>query len=328
MYSGWYYNSRLAENGRWVAYGNSDTSYSTDLLKNKLIGASRRADRSEPLLMVYAPFGVHRQGSSDPIPARRHKGLCANRTWPTAANFNAYDEVSEPPWMAASPAQNPVTMLRWRRAICETLRSIDEGVIAVIHELEAQKRLANTYIVFTSDNGYHLGEHRLNEKGDLYEEAVRVPFLVAGPDVVPGVDERLTSNIDLAPTFLDWARVPAPEGFFDGRSFIASARGYSFDNPDAVLLLGCRTTLHASGGGGKCGGYPAYTGMPWGLRTQRYKYIEYEDGSRQLFDLATDPYELHNLGSNPQYQVLMRAWHERMRALDGPTTFPAPPAPP
>jgi arylsulfatase A-like enzyme len=152
--------------------------------------------------------------------------------------------------------------------------------------------------MYVSDNGYAFGEHRLRGKGHLFEESVRVPLLVRGPGIRAGRTSRLTNNIDLTPTILDWAGVAAPPGFPDGRSFAAHVRGEPSDDPTEVLFHGCRTGRDSDR---SCGGSPEHMGKAWAVRTDRYKYIEYEDGSVQLFDLHDDPCELTNLAPDAQH---------------------------
>jgi arylsulfatase A-like enzyme len=259
-----YYNYSLVERGLSVRYGIQPDDYSTDVLTRKVVDAIATADRDRPLLVAFAPNAPHRAGLLDPIPAPRHAGACAATEFALPANFNARDLVSEPPWMAAELPKSAATAIRMRRATCETLRAVDDAVSAIFDELARVGRLKNTYIVVTSDNGYQFGEHRLLEKGDLYEPSIRVPLLVRGPRVRAGRDIRLTSNIDLAPTFLDWANVRPPAGFFDGTSFAASARGAKVAGPAAVLLRGCRTGGTPSTGGAACGGHDGNMGKNWG----------------------------------------------------------------
>ena len=161
------------------------------------------AAAAAPLLAPFAPNAPHRAGLLDPIPAPRDRGVCADTAFPLPANFNAHDQVSEPGWMAGESPKSAATAVRMRRATCETLRGVDDAISAILDALRGTGRLDNTYVVVTSDNGYHFGEHRLLEKGDLYDESIRVPLLVRGPGVTAANDGRLTSNIDLAPTFLD-----------------------------------------------------------------------------------------------------------------------------
>jgi arylsulfatase A-like enzyme len=312
-----YYDYTLVENGRSVRYGIQPDDYSTDVFARKVVHAIAVAKRDQPLLVEFAPYAPHRDGVLDATPAPRHVGACAAAEFPRPANFNVYDRVSEPAWMAGELPKVEETVVRMRRATCETLRAVDEAVTAIFDALARAGRLANTYVVVTSDNGYHLGEHRLFSKGDLYEESIRVPLLVRGPGVRPASDARLTSNIDLAPTFLDWARVKPPGHFFDGSSFAASARDAKIAGPAAVLLRGCRTGGAPTTGGGACGSHFTNMGKNWGLRTARYKYVEYRDGYRQLFDLVADPGEVRNLAPNPAYAATIVQLHKRLVALRG-----------
>ena len=133
--------------------------------------------------------------------------------------------MSEPAWLASQPQWKAAGQIEARQKTCESLRSVDDGVSSLITELGSLGRLPNTYVVLMSDNGYEFGEHSLVGKGDLFEESVRVPLIVRGPGVVPGSIDRLTSNIDLVPTFVAWAKTSAPKGFFDGVSWAANARG-------------------------------------------------------------------------------------------------------
>ncbi len=309
-----YYDYTVIENGKRVEYGSTDSDYSTDVLRNKIIAASRAAHPSRPVLLDFAPDAPHITGFDLPIPARRHIGTCASRDFSLAASFNAYDTVSEPTWMAGQPLRDANAQIEMQRETCETLRGVDEAVMTILKELERQGRPANTYVVYTSDNRVHYGEHRLVGKGDLYDEAIRVPLLVSGPGVKAGTDRRLTSNIDLAPTFLEWARVPPPANFFDGTSFAASALGVAKPGPTGVLLRGCRTfgtpTAFTA-----CGASETDMGKNWGLRTARYKYVEYPNGEKQLFDIVADPLELTNLAPNPAFAATMAALHKKIVAL-------------
>jgi arylsulfatase A-like enzyme len=310
-----YYNYDLIENGKRVHYGIQPGDYSTDVLAQKVVTSIAAAPPDRPVLVEFAPNAPHRAGFLDPTPAPRHIGSCAATPFPLPANFNARDLVSEPAWMAPEAPKSAATVVRMRRATCETLRAVDEAVTAVFGALKRAGRLANTYVIVTSDNGYQFGEHRLLEKGDLYEPAVRVPLLVRGPGVRAGTDHRLTSNIDLAPTFLDWAKVSPPADFFDGTSFAASARGAKVAGPGAVLLRGCRTGGTPDNGGSACGGHPGNMGKNWGLRTARFKYVVYPGGYRQLFDLVKDPGEVRNLAPNPKYAAKIVALHKQLVAL-------------
>ena len=312
----WYYDYTLVENGKDVKYGGAPADYSTDVLSGKIIAASKAASPARPELLDFAPNAPHRAGLLNPTPAPRDIGVCANTVFPTPPSFNAYDTVSEPTWMAGELPKDPTIIHGLEQSMCETLRGVDDAVTAIFKELSREGRLANTYVVLTSDNGYHFGEHRLLEKGDLYDESIRVPLLVTGPGVVARNDARLTSNIDLAPTFLDWAGVTPPKNFFDGTSFAAAARGTAKSGPTAVLLKGCRTEAPPAGTGA-CGGYATNMGVTWGLRTATYAFVEYADGEKQLFNVVTDPYEMTNLAPDPAYAATITSLHNRIIAMGG-----------
>ncbi len=311
-----YYNYVFNRNGTRVSHGAAPSDYSTDVWTSEARRFLSHTDPAKPFFLEVAYNAPHRASTGDPVPAPRDVGSCANVPFPVPPSFNADDKNSEPAWLKAEPRVGLYDMARQRRATCETLRAVDDGVVAIMNQLALAGRLANTYVVIMSDNGYEFGEHKLFGKGDLSEESVRVPLMVRGPGVVPGTTARLTSNVDLAPTFVEWAGAQAPTGFFDGASWAATARGDPrATQPGEVLLRGCRSgrdmTPHP------CGGYPVDMGMNWGLRTANYEYVEYPNGERQLFDVVHDPYEMSNLASDPATLGIRQYLHSRIVARRG-----------
>ena len=307
-----YYDYKLNENGHLVSYGSAPKDYRTDVLTDKVRRFIRTTKQSQPFFVYLAPNAPHTDSKGRVVPAEQDRQACAGRTFPNPPNFNAYDSISEPPWMSAEQPRPAFNMAIARATTCHTLQGVDRAVTSIVDELKRTGRLQNTYIVFTSDNGYAFGEHRLVGKGDLYEASVRVPLLVRGPTVRPGTVDRLTSNVDFVPSILDWARVRAPRHFIDGTSFAADLRRDPGRDPQEVLLRGCRTQR---GPEDDCGGYPSNMGFNWGLRTATHKYIEYPDGYVQLFDLTTDPWELTNLASDPAQAALVADLHARLERL-------------
>jgi N-acetylglucosamine-6-sulfatase len=168
-------------------------------------------------------------------------------------------------------------MRRWYRQRLRSLQSVDQAVAKAVRVLREQGVLRNTLIVFTSDNGFLLGEHRFATKNVPYEEAMQVPLLMRGPGVTRGVVTTKTATmIDLAPTFLDIAGVGGRSAM-DGRSLFTT-----------LLRRGYRKTLIQAGVGDR----------PWmyrGVRTPRWTYVRYADGFEELYDRRRDPYQLHNL---------------------------------
>jgi len=193
----------------------------------------------------------------------------------------------------------------------------------IVNTLQRTNQLDNTYIVFSSDNGFHLGEHRLPAgKQTPYDEDIRVPLVVRGPGVPAGrTVSDFVSEIDLAPTFADLANASVPD-FVDGASFAADLRSgaASADLPPDALIEHFSTAADDATGntpneepdddahppiaGAPTRGPSAPVAVPFtsvlipsyhALRTPDYLYAEYSTGERQLYDLRADPYELHNI---------------------------------
>ena len=161
------------------------------------------------------------------------------------------------------------------------LQAVDDMVEGVVNALAETGRLENTYIFFTSDNGFLLGEHGLVGKGAPYEEAIRVPLAVRGPSIRAGsTTDRITLNIDLAPTFADLAGASLPT-FIDGRSlrplFASDAATWRTAFLGEFWNKGDTKTYKA-------------------IRTaSAVKYVEYEKkGKKELYNLNDDPYELES----------------------------------
>jgi len=163
--------------------------------------------------------------------------------------------------------------------------AVVDSVVAIVDALRAAGALDRTVLVFTSDNGLHIGQHRL-EAGKLtgFEEDLRVPLLVRGPDVPAGrTIDHLTVNTDFAPTFAELAGAAAPD-FVDGRSLVPLLHA---GPPPADRWR--RGFLIENGPVG-----PARTYQ--GVHTKRWAYIEYPVlNERELYDVEHDPYELHNV---------------------------------
>jgi arylsulfatase A-like enzyme len=199
--------------------------------------------------------------------------------------------------------------------------AVDEMVGSLVEELEDTGELENTYIFFTSDNGYHLGEHRIRQgKKTPYEETVRVPLFIRGPGVPAGstVDDLVLNN-DFAPTFAELAGVKFSA---DGRSLLPLLGG---EEPaswrSSVLLeafLDGKSAREASDeveddeeGASQDGDESSRMDRTAfrSVRTDTHKYVEHENGEKELYDLDADPYELENV-----YQTADPALIEDLKA--------------
>jgi arylsulfatase A-like enzyme len=177
------------------------------------------------------------------------------------------------------------------------MRAVEEMMATVLRALNDTGRLGNTYLIFTSDNGLLMGQHRYPaRKNNFYEEASRVPLMVRGPGIQPRTDDRLVLSIDLAPTLLELAGTPVPASV-DGRSLVPLLHGA----PPASW----RTDILIEAGSPAPG---------FGLRTPDWSYIENTTEEIELYDMRRDPWQLESLhrGAEPS---LLQSLHERVRAL-------------
>ena len=191
------------------------------------------------------------------------------------------------------------------RARIRSLQAVDEQVRDIVGTLSEVGELDNTYIVFASDNGFLLGEHRLIEKNYLYEEALNVPILVRVPDTTGGrVVSAPVTLTDLAPTFVDLADA-TPRRVMDGTSIVPILNGTARGWRDTQLIQT---------------GYAHYgPGPSWkmrGVRTNRYTYgRNMLTGREQLFDRKKDKFEMTNRATLPAYRPVVRALRSRLRNL-------------
>jgi len=323
-YAGFGYS--LNENGRLSEFGREANDYLTDVLlkrARKFIAAATH--RATPFFLVVATYAPHRPQ----IPAPRHLGHFANLQAPRTASFDEADVSDKPAWVRRLPrldATEQRNLDRFFRRRMESLLAVDELVGGLIQMLERRGALDQTYIVFTSDNGYHLGQHRLPAgKYSAYEEDIRVPLLVRGPGVAPGSTvDALVENIDFAPTFAEIAGAHLRHAV-DGRSLLPwlTGKGRAESWRSAVFLeqFSFREDAPAPGSANEPvgdGGVTRSDRSPpfFGLRTTTHKYIEYGDGEREYYDLARDPGELDNLAASLPADLQARL-SERVRKLAG-----------
>ena len=183
---------------------------------------------------------------------------------------------------------------------------VDEQVGAVLEDLADRGLEKKTLIIFLSDNGYHLGNHGVGNKLLMYEESVRVPFIVSYPEVIERgrVIDELVSSLDVMPTILDFAGVPIPEGL-EGKTL-------------RPLLMNKQNRLREEVFSEACG----VAGLGIGhrmVRTRRWKYMLSDVNEEALFDLESDPYELNDLlddpGARPQLERMRKslaAWMDHV----------------
>ena len=287
--------------------GAPDGVHTNDFVTTRTLGRIRDyAPGRRPFFIwssYVAPHDMVRGGAmGPPVPATRHRGTMAGVV-PFSEAKPSYEEVGAPraaralvrDSSACSPgrrsvvrAARPATVREVNQGRVESLKSVDEGVVRTVRRLRRLGELARTIIVFTSDNGYLLGEHGLIGKNSYYEESLRVPLLARGPGVAVGQPAKGAMTTDIAPSLAHLAGV-VPERVVDGRVDLFAADG----GWDSVLI--------------QAGGVTT----PWlwrGVRTARWSYVERDNGTVRLFDRDADPYQLQNLaGRLPSVEDSLRA---------------------
>lgn len=334
-----YFDYRLNENGRIVTYGAAARDYLTDVMSRKANAFVRQAaaGTGTPFFMYIAPYAPH--GPATPAP--RHEGSFPNANAPRTPSFDEEDMSDKPAWLQSHP---PLTarqidqideLARKRR---QSMLAVEDLLAGLIATLESTGQLSRTYIFFSSDNGFHQGQHRLKSgKNTAFEEDIQVPLVVRGPGVPAGaVRRQLSVNIDLAPTFAELAGAATPD-FVDGRSLVSliGADPPPNDSWRQALLLehGFPDETPASPAAidedGEEDADPSAQAEPpraapvfQGLRTaSRLTYVEYVTGERELYDLTTDPHQLQN-GYNtadPALIARLAAWLNVLRGCAGAT---------
>jgi N-acetylglucosamine-6-sulfatase len=280
------------DQGTQVRYDPSEHPYE-DVLRHKALAWLKNRDRSKPFLAVLATHAPH----TPAIPAPRHAALFPEARLPKPPSFDEKDVSDKNRWIRRRSLLSRAEMDDMERLHRERLRvmeGVDEMLKAALLELREEGKLSDTYVFFTSDNGFHFGEHRFHAgKQTPYQEDVAVPMIVRGPGVAEGVArDQIVLDQDLGPTFAEIAGAQTP-GFVDGRSFlpVLGASPPSSSRWRSAFLI---NSPHTDKRGW-------LKGMPTNLaiRTPRYEYIDYLRGKSELYDMARDPYQTHSLMANP-----------------------------
>lgn len=289
-----YFNYALNENGTLVHYGGAAADYKTDVYADKAVAAidARAAlgPGADPFFLFVGFTAPHLPAN----PAPRHAGRFRRVGVPRPASFNEANVSDKPRFIRRMKRLTPRKVRRVTANHRNQLRSLlaaDQAVGRIVDELQATDQLADTYVIFTSDNGFFTGEHRIPKGKYLpYEPSLRVPLIISGPGLPAGArSEELVSNVDLAPTILEVAGGTATVPV-DGRSLLPFARrpGKRSDRP---IFIEANTVDDPS------------PGLPYvGLRTQRWKYVKYRTGEQELYDLRRDPDEMRSRHRSRPYK--------------------------
>ena len=170
---------------------------------------------------------------------------------------------------------------------------MDEQLGRVLDELERLDLLNSTAIIFTSDHGYHLGEHGFWQKANLHEEVVRVPLIISAPGIKSGRTSSLVELVDLYPTWTNLLELPSPKGLH-GKSLLPILR-----NPQSKIRE-TALSIHNRAGGG--------------LRSAQWHYMNYGSKGEELYDMIKDPAQFTNVVSDPKYSAILNKARARFKA--------------
>lgn len=315
-----YHNPMMIEMGEEKKYNGYVTDVITDLSLNWL--KNRSKDR--PFMFMCHHKAPHRPWEPDekhshmyedvdiPEPVTFHDDY-NNRSNAAKEALMRVDQDLNKIDLKEDPPENlsPEELKSWKyqRYIKDYLRvvaSIDDNVGRILDYLDEEGLTENTIVIYTSDQGFFLGDHGWYDKRFMYEESLRMPFIIRYPHAVEtgSVTEDMALNVDFAETFLDYAGIEIPS-FMQGTSLRPVMEGYTPDDWQTTLYY--RYWEHLS--------EPHKVGAHYGVRTTRYKLIYYYgesmgesntvDESRtpewELFDLKEDPFELNNVYHSSDY---------------------------
>jgi N-acetylglucosamine-6-sulfatase len=267
--------------------------YVTDLLTDYAVEFIRGQSTDQPFMLYVSHKAVHAEFQ----PAERHEGSYREKEYPFPESMKELEANyrGKPKWVRAQRSSwhgvdgaynDNLKIDKFVRLYAETLRAVDDGVGRIVDELRAKGMLDSTLILFTSDNGFLLGEHGLIDKRAAYEPSIRVPLIAHCPELFAGGARRgeMILNIDYAPTILEAAGVPVPESV-QGRSFYRLLTGEPLEWRKSFLY---EYFWEDS--------FP-HTPTVFCVRTERYKFMRFEGvwDVLELYDLQKDPDERNNL---------------------------------
>ncbi|MFC1539821.1 sulfatase, partial [Candidatus Latescibacterota bacterium] len=347
---GVYFDPVFIENGE----NNQYKGYVTDIITDKALDYLERRDKDRPFCLVYQHKAPHRPFT----PAPRHAKLWEDMEIPYPVTFNDKYETRRAAKIATDMKLD-VNLLgdyaadikgmteeetkKWiyQRFVKDSNRAVvgvDENLGRVFEYLDSEGITDDTLIMYTSDNGFNLGDHGWYDKRFMYEPSLRLPLVIRYPRFgSPGqVSDSFVQNTDFAPTILDIAGLPVPDSMH-GRSFKQILEGNTPMDWRKTIYYHYYENYWLSVGPGReamedpnldyqalRNKIPGFTRsihrvLPHrGVRNDRYKLIEYyteRDGYMEFFDLKTDPHELRNVYGNPVYKEIIDSMTRELTQL-------------
>jgi len=325
------FDYNLNENGATVSYAHADSDYLTDVISDKAVDFIRRSTEQhpeQPFFAYVATYAPHLPAT----PAPRHVNALPEAQAPRTNSFNEPDVGDKPAWVRNAPLLDETeiaTLDQEYRKRRQSLLAVDEMVKRIVDTLQSLGQLDNTYVFFTSDNGFHQGEHRLaSGKMTAFEEDLHIPLSVRGPDVPVGATiDALTANVDYASTFAEIGGAPLPS-WVDGRSLVPMLRGVAPGPWRQALMLS-----HGEVGGTQAQRVDGLLEPPDPFDTQAvdipmftglrladdFTYVAYLNGEFELYDNAKDPRQLRNRyeAAKESQKARLAAWLDALGGASG-----------
>lgn len=322
------------DQGAYFLSDRGERVHNSEYLSRRAVAFLQSCKPDQPFCLIVLFKSPHDKQDPDPRDAELFKGTTfAMPVTATAAQFDALPEFTKKSLGRTWALRDFPTEDKYQEYVRQYLRCIagvDRAVGAVMDVLKEKLMDDDTMVVFGSDNGYFLGERGLIHKWLMYEESIRIPLIVRYPaGVKPNrVNDQMVLNIDVAPTFLDYADVWVPKGL-DGHSLRPLLDGRpdtSAGQPTSVAPIGSwRSEFfyehHYHNRGAAAGAIPRCQG----IRTTEWKYITYIDEGtpyEELFDLKHDPHETKNLAPDPRHRETL--WRMRNRYDHAVSLLPPP----
>ena len=302
---GAYFDYSAVSDGSELHFGSDPADYGTTVLRREAVSFIRDTDSTQPFFLLWATHGPHEPAT----PERRDRDAFSSLSrW----RPRSYDEahVGDKPMHIRARSRldrsSRLSIDRFRIDQLQALQSVDRAVARLVEALDDADLLQDTLIVFTSDNGMMWGEHRLDGKGEIYEESISVPFVVRYDALLDQArrDDHLVLNIDLAPTFANAAGIDAPDT--EGHSLLPLLRSGSTAWREAFLVE------HL----GRHGGHAAPTFCA--VHTERYVLVRYDTHEEELYDLVRDPHQMMNVDDMRSYDERRRELRAKLRTLCDP----------
>ena len=297
-----FFDYDLSVDGTLVSHGSAPADYSTDVLAAEA-QEFIRGSAGEPFFLLFAPFAPHHPAT----PAPRHAGAFPDLEPWRPPSYDEANVSDKPTWIKRRiriDAQEAARLDALRGNQLRSLLAVDDAVGSILSTLEDEGRLANTVILYTSDNGHFWGEHRLTTKMAAYEESIRVPLVARFDPLTTAArtESRFVANIDVAPTIAKFAGIRRS---FHGQSFrplLAGAptlwrKTFLIEN----LRLGVRNV-------------PSYCAVRGG----RWSYVALRSKEEELYDLSTDPDQLTNRARDGALRRQLLTMRARVRDLCDP----------